>query len=261
MPTHRSPGPDDLLSEVLDAHGGLDAWSRVTGLTVQLSLDGPFWSRRGWPDVSIEQTVRLETRRERITFAPFPGPGHRSVLDVDPERVAIETDDGTVVEERHDPAATFPRDLAGRVATWDAVQLAYFTSTATWGHLTTPFVLTAPGVVAREIEPWQQDGETWRRLAVAFPPTIVAHTQQQVLSYDERFMLRRLDDAPQLTGGSGVAHYTHDFKTFDGFVFPTLRLVHACDERGNADRAVASIVSDVKRVTVHRDPPALTRRR
>ena len=36
---------DELLARVLDAHGGLDNWSKVTTLRVKLELGGPFWRR------------------------------------------------------------------------------------------------------------------------------------------------------------------------------------------------------------------------
>jgi hypothetical protein len=29
-----------------------------------------------------------------------------------------------------------------------------------WNYLTTPFLLTYPGVQTREISPWQEDGQT-----------------------------------------------------------------------------------------------------
>src|SRR5437899_9117852 len=61
---------DDLLSRVVDAHGGLKRWSGVSTLTAQLSVGGPFWGAKGWPDVLIEETVEAEPRREHIVFTP-----------------------------------------------------------------------------------------------------------------------------------------------------------------------------------------------
>ena len=96
----------ELLSRVLEAHGGLNNWSKVTKVTPQLSLGGPFWGGRGWPDVYEGQTVTLDPHREHITFTPFTGPGRTSVLDVAPgtERVEMRSDDGleggTIPEDR-----------------------------------------------------------------------------------------------------------------------------------------------------------------
>src|ERR1700730_6394053 len=38
-----------------------------------------------------------------------------------------------------------------------------------WNYLTTPFLFTAPGFEVKEIDPHQENGETWRCLHVRFP--------------------------------------------------------------------------------------------
>ena len=111
MQLRSEPVTDELLADVLDAHGGLENWNAVTELTAELSLGGPFWGARGWPDVYADQTVTLDPHREHITFAPFTAPDRISVLDVDPERVTIRTLDGEIVEERADAARDVPAAL------------------------------------------------------------------------------------------------------------------------------------------------------
>src|ERR1700738_4432915 len=109
--TRRKRLMDELLSSVLNAYGGLDNWSHVTTLTVKLELGGPFWAARGWPGVYADQTVILDPHRERIALIPFPpftAPARPSVLEVDPERVVIQTADGGIVEERTEPRRSFP---------------------------------------------------------------------------------------------------------------------------------------------------------
>jgi hypothetical protein len=243
---------NELLTNVLAAHGGLANWSNVTTLTAKLSLGGPFWAGRGWADVYAGQTVTLDARREHITFAPFPAPDRTSVLDVDPERVAILGADGDIIEGRHHPRASFPSDFDRASTRWDAIQVAYFTSAAVWNYLTEPFVLARPDVETREIDPWAENGETWRRLAVTFPQTIANHNAEQVFYYDGRFMQRRMDYSPDVTGNPPVAQYTHDFKTFDGFVFPTRRRVHLHDTDGNANQSFAAITVDIGSIAVGR---------
>ena len=51
---------DKLLTAVLDAHGGLQNWAKVTKITARMSLGGPFWAARGWPDVYTKQTVTVD---------------------------------------------------------------------------------------------------------------------------------------------------------------------------------------------------------
>lgn len=244
---------DKLLMAVLDAHGGLQNWAKVSKITARMSLGGPFWTARGWPDVYSKQTVTIDPHREHITFAPFTAPDRMSVLDVGPERVMIKTRDGLIIEERVNPRASFPPTFNDSSTPWDAIQVAYFTSAAVWNYLTEPFVFTHPGVEAREITPWTEDTQTWRRLAVTFPKTIANHNADQVFYYDDLFMQRRMDYSPDVTGHPPVAHYTHDPKTFDGFVFSTRRLVHLHDAVGVANQRFAPITIDLAAVMIERE--------
>ncbi len=63
---------DALLASVLTAHGGLERWSDVKALTVRLSLGGPFWGAKGWPDVLIDKTMELDARAS--TLSPHRSP-------------------------------------------------------------------------------------------------------------------------------------------------------------------------------------------
>jgi hypothetical protein len=241
---------DKLLTAVLDAHGGLRNWTKVTRISAEMSLGGPFWAARGWPDVYLNQRVVIDPHREHITFEPFTAPDLMSVFGVGPERVTITTRDGRIVDERASPRGSFPSTFADGSTPWDAIQVAYFTSAAVWNYLTEPFVFNHPDVVAREIAPWSEDGQTWRRLAVTFPKSIANHNPDQVFYYDDAFMQRRMDYSPDVTGNPPVAHYTHNHRTFDGFVFPTRRRVHLHDACGIANQGFAPITIDISAVRV-----------
>ena len=115
---------------------------------------------------------------------------------------------------------------------------------------------TYPGVQVSEIQPWREGGETWRRLAVHFPPNNANHNSDQVFYYDQHFMMRRMDYAPDVTGSAPVAHYTDDHKTFDKFVFPTRRRIYRRGDDGTADQRLAIISVDVSLVSVQYMPSA-----
>lgn len=228
----------DLLDRVLDAHGGLDRWNSLAGLVVRGSLGGPFWAAKGWPDVYRDQTITIDTRVLDISFAPYPSAGQRSHFTALPEHLVITDAAGTVSEERDDPRRTFPPTDAP--STWDAIQTAYFTSCGVWNYLTAPFVFTYDGVEVREIDPWEEDGETWRRLSVRFPAHLPNHNPDQTFYFGDDFLLRRLDYRPEVTDAA-IAHYTYDHRTFDGIVFPTRRAVHRRLPDNTADKSVAPI--------------------
>jgi hypothetical protein len=239
----------DLLEQVLEVHGGRENWAKVSQVQAKLSLGGPFWGWKGWPDVYQAQTVTLDPHREHITFEPFTAPDRVSVFNVDPERLEIRSRDGGLLEGRDNPRPGFPAYENG--TPWDAIQVAYFTSAATWNYLTAPFVFTYPGVQTREIDPWVEDGQTWRRLAVTFPTTLPNHNPDQVFYYDSTFHQRRMDYQPDVTG-SPIAHYTHNPRTFDGFLFYTHRLVHLHDENNVANQDFAPITIDLDTVRLTR---------
>jgi hypothetical protein len=237
----------DLLTSVLDAHGGLDRWRRVARLEIDASLGGPFWASKGWPDVYRDQLIDIDARRFDIAFRPYPRAGFRSRMRALPEHLEIVDDEGGVVEARDDPRTTFP-DPATR-PTWDALQTAYFTSCACWNYFTEPFVFSRPDVETVEIDPWTEGGETWRRLRVTFPASLPNHNPDQTFYFDDRFLLRRMDYHPDVTD-SPIAHYTDEHREFDGLVFPTRRRVHVRDGDGVADLSFAPITIDVADVRV-----------
>jgi hypothetical protein len=241
---------DKLLSAVLDAHGGLRNWTGISRITARMSLGGPFWAARGWPDVYIGQVVTIDPHRQHIRFEPFTANDRASVFDVAPERLSISDTHGRLIEQRLDPRQSFPATFDAYTTQWDAVQVAYFASAAVWNYLTAPFVFTQPGVFAREIGPWHEGVQTWRRLAVTFPKSNANHNTEQVFYYDDRFMQRRMDYSPDVTGSPPVAHYTDEPRVFDGFVFPTRRRVHLHDAHGIANQAFTPITIDVHSIQV-----------
>ena len=97
---------------------------------------------------------------------------------------------------------------------------------------------------SREIEPWHEDGQTWRRLAVNFPSSIATHNADQVFYFDADCLQRCVDYAPE---GHGTlnAHYTDEHKTSDGIVFPTRRRVYRRNADGIADKSLAVITLDI----------------
>jgi hypothetical protein len=209
-----------LLDLVLNAHGGLDRWREVGRLNVRLSVSGALFRLKGHPDPLNDVSVEVATRSPLVTTAPFPRPGMRGRFAAD--RVIIESDDGRVLEERAEPRASFAGHV--RETPWDQLQRLYFISYAIWNYLTTPFLFVGPGVESRESEPHQENGETWRRLAVTFPPSIPTHCAEQTFYFDEKGLLQRIDYVTDIAGGV-AAHYCFDHKTFGGIVFPTLRRV------------------------------------
>lgn len=237
---------DKLLAQVIEAHGGLGRWSEVTGISAHMTIGGPFWQSKGQPGIFGQETVELDTRREHIGLTPFGGADWTLEFGVDPEHVVVRDLEGAVVEERADPRGSFVG--LGVTSEWDLIQTGYFVGYAIWNYLTEPFLLSYPGVEAHEIEPWQENGQTWRRLHVTFPKIIATHNPEQVFYFAEGGMQRRMDYAPEVNGNVPIAHYTGEPKTFGGIVVPTRRRVRRRLEDGTADMTIDYIRIDIHHV-------------
>ncbi len=130
---------------------------------------------------------------------------------------------------------------------WDQLHRLYFTSYAVWNYLNTPFLFTLPGFEVREIEPHQENGESWRCLWVKSPPDIPTHNGfqaggEQTFFFDEKGLLQRLD----YVAVGPAAHCCFDHATFGGVVFPTLRrVVSRPGPRVNAPTSVLLQITDV----------------
>jgi hypothetical protein len=114
-----------------------------------------------------------------------------------------------------------------------------------------PFLLTYPDVQVREIEPWREVGQTWRR-QVRFPPSITTHNPDQVFYFDTFDMQRRLDYIAEVNGSSLISHYTSRYKNFDGLLVATRRRVFRRNPDDTVNLNLPSITLDIHDVELVR---------
>lgn len=209
-----------LVQRAIDAHGGLDRWNAVTMLGVRFSIGGYLYTLKGHPDGLHDATMYADAKIPRVAVSPFRTAATSAHFT--PERVWIQDGDGNVRAERDSPRGSF----AGHALStpWDDLQFLYFTSYALWNYLTTPFLFARPGFIFRDLEPVVENGETWNRLAVVFPPDVPTHCAEQIFYFNEKGLLMRVDYVTEVAGGV-AAHYCYDHTAFGGIVFPTLRRV------------------------------------
>jgi hypothetical protein len=212
---------NSLVQLTIDAHGGFERWQRFEHVSAHLRNGGVLWALKQQQGVLDEVNVRVALRREWASHSPFLKPDYRTSFE--PHRVAIETTDEQVVEERLQPRDSFAGH--GIETPWDRLQLVYFAGYAMWTYLTTPFLFAMDGVATEELEPWREDGETWRRLKVTFPQSIATHSTVQTFYVGSDGLLRRHDYDADVLGGSPAAHYVHEYQEFSGIRVPTRRRV------------------------------------
>ena len=202
----------DLLDYVVEAHGGLKLWNELETVSARLIQGGVLWAVKGQQGVLDDVFVTASLREERLSHYPFGAAGRRSVFT--PERVAIESDDGTVVEALDQPQASF----AGHTleTPWTTPQLAYFVGTAMWTYLTQPLTFTLPGFETAELEPWQENGEQQRRLRVVWPSHLATLNTVLTVYVGDDGLIRREDYDVEILGGSAGAHYMSGY-TMSGY--------------------------------------------
>jgi len=210
----------DLLKTAIEAHGGLERWSRVGQIRVEASITGAIWSVKGQPDVLKDVVFVVDAHRQRVTM-DFPGTDKRTIFG--PYRVVVERSQGTTV--RDDPVGAFNGQTAE--TPWDDVHVAYFSGEALWTYLTVPFLYDQAGFETEEIAPATIGGETWRRLQVTFPDSIRSHTRTQISCFGPDGLLRRHDYSVDVLGGAKASNYAYDYRDVGRLMIPTTRRVVA----------------------------------
>jgi hypothetical protein len=229
------PAPASLLHQVLAAHGGAERWRGLRALRVKARFGGLAFRTRFIEPGPAARWLEIDLREPRVAFEDYPQPGQRGVFTRD--RVWIESADGAMVAALDRPREVLMASRR-RQLWWDDLDLLYFAGYAAWNYLQGPFLFLHAGVETREIEPWMEKGETWRRLAVRFHETVPTHSREQVFYFDGEFRQRRHDYRPDVFASwAHAAQYTSDHHRFQGFWFPTRRAVYP---RGNDNHAASS---------------------
>jgi hypothetical protein len=230
---------NDLAKFAMDAHGGLARWRQLKTVSARLLVGGVMWGLKGKDGILNDVHVAVDLRKEWASHWPFIKPNQHTSFQ--PDRIAIETRDGQVVQERFNPRESFKEHTLD--TPWDELQLAYFAGYAMWTYLNTPFLFALPGVETEEIQLWQENGEVWRRLKVTFPSSIATHSAVQTFYFDQTGLLKRHDYEVDISGGTPALHYVSEFKEFSGVMVPTKRRVFGRQPDGKAapDPLVVSI--------------------
>jgi hypothetical protein len=235
-----------LLEFVLDSHGGLANWRRVKGVDLRLTLGGYLFEIKRHPDGLRTALVKIDARSPRTLIAPFPEKGNRGIYEGG--KVRIQTDAGAVLEELTEPRSAY--EGHERKTPWNDLQYLYFIGYAFWNYFTTPFLLASPGVSVEEVSPWEENGQRWRVLQATFDTAIDTHCAVQKFYFDHGGMLQRHDYFTDVAKGN-AAHYCTDYRTFDGFMFPTRRRVVS---RGEGEIAAtggpSSVLIDIESIVV-----------
>jgi hypothetical protein len=234
----------ELLTSVLDAHGGVGRWRRFTRVEATVVSGGLLFELKGMPQDSTPRRMTAALAREWASVRPFGADDQRT--EFTPERVAIEKLDGTLVAERLQPRESF----AGHTLTtpWDPLQRAYFNGYALWTYLTSPFLLSLPGISVDELQPVEDGGVELTGFQVRFGAGFASHSTVQEFYFGPDLLLARHDYRVDVAGGFQAVQYISELVDADGILVPTRRRAYRCGEDGrpNLSELMVSIdLSDV----------------
>jgi hypothetical protein len=243
----------ELLDLAVKAHGGLDRWNKVKAIKVAASITGAIWYVKGQGNTLNNVVLTAETRNERLTV-DYPVQSKRAKFE--PNRIVIESADGTLIDARDNPEKSFGTQQ--RFTPWDDIDVAYFVGEALWTYLNTPFLYTHDGFATEEISSIEVEGETWRRLKVTFPDGVKSHTREQISCFGPDGLLCRHDYTVDILGGATGLNYASDYRNVDGIIVPTKRRVYAYEGDYQLVKEPLLVAIDMGEISLlYGDRPAL----
>jgi len=212
----------DLLNKAVEAHGGLKRWQTIKKIEARIRCGGAALPLRFKFGTFKSYRALISTAEPNIVFFPFAGKGKRGIFSGN--TVRIESESGRVLAERSNAKAAFK--TFRHKFYWDHLDALYFGGYAIWNYFTVPFLFLQEGFEIQEIGPWEENGQTWRRLRVFFPPHIPTHSREQVFYFNSDGVLMRLDYTAEVFGRWAKAvHYCRDYRNYSGLLVPTRRQV------------------------------------
>jgi len=217
----------ELLNDIIEAHGGINRWKQFSKIEAEIVSGGKLFEMKGVPQDNTPRQMTVWLHEQKASVYPFGGPNQRS--DFSSDRVAIETLDGKVIAER-----TGTNEIHDHLKSpqWDALDRAQFNGYALWMYLTTPFFMLLPGMEVSEIDPLQEEGETWEGLSVTFPSNIPTHSKVQQFYFGRDNLIRRHDYHVD-SGNFYAAQYISGLKEVQGIIVASKRRAYKKDPDGN----------------------------
>jgi len=116
---------DNLLTSAIEAHGGLNAWTRLQSLHANVSVGGALWDLKGVPGLFKNIHVELKLHSQHVIT---------HLVDLDeriiftPKQMSLESKTGKILGTRIDPRSAFVGQSAD--SRWDKLHAGYFCSYA-----------------------------------------------------------------------------------------------------------------------------------
>lgn len=228
------------LADAMDAHGGLERWKKFVSIEMDFDAKGQLLEmKKAMSPGLFHIVVGLQEQATWTTSASAPD----KCLAFRPDRMAIESSDGKLILERHDPRTSF--DGHTRTTPWDTLHRGYFSGYAIWCYYNVPFILAMKEAQVWDIDPLEDEGELLRGIAVILPSRFATHSRVQEFYFDKDMLIRRQDYTLDIADAPRIAHYALDNVDVDGFKVPTKRRAYLCNKRYEVQRDKLYISMDL----------------
>jgi len=219
----------ELLDLIFEAHGGLEKWKEFNTLKAHVTMGGITWGVKGHEGAMKDIHFTANMHAPIDSWRPFSEPNLHTSFDG--KDIFLLNAEGQKVEELKDARKSF--DGHDIMTPWTRLQLAYFTSYASWNYLTTPFIFSQPGFHFLEMDTWVENGETLRRLQVIFPDHIPTHSKRQVFYISADGLMKRHDYWPEVMGNNSATHYYSEYREVKGIKSPGKHHIVPLDDATN----------------------------
>jgi hypothetical protein len=114
----------DLVKSTIDAHGGLERWTKRGQISAAFTASGLGFKQKGpvgQAFTALPMRVTKHTRKPNAVFEPFVASGQRGIYQ--PHWTIVELSEGSVVEALDNSRNTLRTVALG--ASWSAPQVLY----------------------------------------------------------------------------------------------------------------------------------------
>jgi len=216
-----------LLEQVLEAHGGLEQWHKLSDLVTGIQMEGHLCPPSTPSNAIPQSQAFFALRQQRIVMVTDDG-GQRILIE--PHLVSFAGDRNTQLKVLPiSETASWAACVEGNL---DLMRTAYVLGFVIRLYVTAPFLYTTAGFIVDEIDPWQEDGETWRVLRIGFPLDVETPARVQYAYYGDDGLLRRTRYKLGGREGTDCVDYVSSYQQVNGIWLPMAHEVLACDSDG-----------------------------
>ncbi|NBA77641.1 hypothetical protein GOQ04_18940 [Emticicia sp. ODNR4P] len=219
----------ELLGKALKAHSGTADATLYQSVNLHANIGGAIWAIKGHENGMADVKFKGSLGEQQSAWENLFQKGYTSSFT--PDKVTLFDENGKLIEELINPRESFKGH--GVETPWTKAQLVYFSSYATWNYATTPFNFLIPGVQLNELDTWEENGETLRRLEVIYPDGFATHSKRQVFYFNAEGLLKRHDYWPEVLGGSSATQIIEGYQSFSGFQIGTKRKIYILNDADN----------------------------